>query len=80
MTVRYSYQIYHHQLQIHAFIQILPWNEVTNICQTLGGQRVHVRGGYEDVEVDKEMDVSEANIITSKAMKLSTQSRNFRGP
>ena len=34
-------------------------------------------GGHDDV--DKEMYVSEANILVSKASKLSAGARNFRG-
>ena len=36
-------------------------------------------GGYDDVDVDEEMDVNEANIFVSEAIKLSTGAKIFRG-
>ena len=47
-----------------------------------GGQTFSVGsdGGNDDVDGEEEEDVSEANIFVSKASKLSTGARIFRGP
>ena len=54
----------------------------------MGGQKFYVggSGGYDDVDFDKEIDVSKANFLVSKAnifvseaSKLSTGARIFKG-
>ena len=37
-------------------------------------------GGYDDLHVDEEMDVTKPNILLDKVSKLFTGSRIFRGP
>ena len=47
----------------------------------MGGQTFYVggSGGYDDIDVDKEIDASEVNSHVSESSKLSTGARIFRG-
>ena len=58
----------------------------TNIFRQRGGQTflkmfsVVCDGGDDDIDDEKEEDVSEANTLASKASKLSAGARILRGP
>ena len=54
----------------------------TNIFTRGGGQTFSVGGdgGDDDVDGEKEEDVSKANTLASKASKLSAGARILRGP
>ena len=61
----------HQGVNKHSYIK--GWTNIF-LHRGGGGQTFHVggsSGGYDDVDVDKEMDVSEANFLVNNTSKLS---------